>query len=112
MIAVRDAAHRLSLEQVHRLGAEVPDTPAAAEARRRALSPDLPGVVDLLADWAELAAHLGRLGGPAGELSLSPERRARAMRTIVDALAAAYAAEELPRAATDALSAGWRATLG
>lgn len=112
MIAVRDAAHRLSLEELRRLGDEVYDTPAAAEARRRALSPDLPGVVDLLADWAELDAHLGRIGGRGSELSLSPERRARAMRTIVDALAAAYAAQVWPRAETDALSAGWRATLG
>src|SRR5207248_2032189 len=81
-----------------------------AEARARALSPDSPLVLEVLAAFeAVQALFADDLSGDEDYLSVEPEVAAIALKAIRDAIAAAYARPTLSRSEHSALMAAWRA---
>jgi hypothetical protein len=81
-----------------------------AEARARALSPDSPLVLEVLAAFeAVQALFADDLTGEEDYLSVAPEIASVALKAIRDAIAAAYARPVLSRTEHSALMAAWRA---
>jgi hypothetical protein len=81
-----------------------------AEARARALSPDSPLVLEVLAAFeAVQALFADDLSGEEDFLSVEPEIASVALKAIRDAIAAAYARPMLSRTEHSALMASWRA---
>lgn len=85
------------------------NTSAVAEARRRALGPDSPLVIDVLAAFDALGAlYADDLTGARAWLVNSPAVAATGLRAARDAVAAAYARPVLGRSSYQALMAAWR----
>jgi len=81
-----------------------------AEARARALSPDSPLVLEVLAAFeAVQALFADDLSGEEDYLSVEPEIASVALKAIRDAVAAAYARPILSRTEHSAMMAAWRA---
>jgi hypothetical protein len=81
-----------------------------AEARARALSPDSPLVLEVLAAFeAVQALFADDLSGEEDYLSVEPEVASVALKAIRDAIAASYARPMLSRTEHSALMAAWRA---
>src|SRR3954467_14535776 len=81
-----------------------------AEARGRALSPDSPLVLEVLAAFeAVQALFADDLSGEEDFLSVEPEIASVALKAIRDAIAASYARPVLSRTEHGALMAAWRA---
>jgi hypothetical protein len=86
------------------------NTVGVAEARRRALSPDSPLVVDVLAAFDAVAAlYADDLDGGCDYVSVDPNVASTALKAVRDAIAAAYARPILSRGEYSALIAAWRA---
>jgi len=80
-----------------------------AEARARALSPDSPLVLEVLAAFeAVQALFADDLTGDEDYLSVDPEVASVALKAIRDAIAASYARPILSRSEHGALMAAWR----
>jgi hypothetical protein len=80
-----------------------------AEARARALDPDSPLVLEVLAAFeAVQALFADDVCGEAEYVSLDPEVASLALKAVRDAIAAAYAEPILSRAEHAALMAPWR----
>src|SRR3712207_2841510 len=81
-----------------------------AEARAKALSPDSPLVVDVLAAFDAVSALFADdLRGEADYITVEPEVTIIALKAVRDAIAAAYAKPALSRHEFSALSRPWRA---
>jgi hypothetical protein len=81
-----------------------------AEARARALDPDSPLVLEVLAAFeAVQSLFADDVSGEPDYVALEPEVAATALKAIRDAIAAAYARPILSRAEHAALLAAWRA---
>src|SRR3954447_152390 len=81
-----------------------------AEARARALDPDSPLVLEVLAAFeAVQALFADDVSGEEDYLSVDPEVVSVALKAIRDAIAAAYARPILSRSEHGALMAAWRA---
>src|SRR4051795_1617837 len=81
-----------------------------AEARARALDPDSPLVLEVLAAFeAVQALFADDVSGEADYVSLDPELASLALKAIRDAIAAAYAEPVLTRSEHAALMGPWRA---
>jgi hypothetical protein len=81
-----------------------------AEARARALSPESPLVLEVLAAFeAVQALFADDLSGEEDFLCVEPEIASVALKAIRDAIAAAYARPVLSRTEHSALMAAWRA---
>ena len=81
-----------------------------AEARARALDPDSPLVLEVLAAFeAVQALFADDVSGEADYVELDPEIASVALKAIRDAIAAAYAEPLLSRAEHAGLIAPWRA---
>jgi hypothetical protein len=85
------------------------NTVSVAEARRRALSPDSPLVVDVLAAFDAVAAlYADDLDGGCDYVSVTPDIASTALKAVRDAIAAAYAKPILRRGEYSGLIAAWR----
>ena len=86
------------------------NSPWLAAARDRALSPDSPLVVDVLAAFDAVSALFADdLAGEAAYVTVDPQVTARALKTVRDAVAAVYARPVLTRAEYIALLRPWHA---
>ena len=95
-------------EELGRLAAEWRNSPGLAVARDRALSPDSPLVVEVLAAFDALSAiYADDLSG-AEYVMIDPSVTAAALRSMRDALAAAYARPILSRSEYAGLMRPWR----
>ena len=92
-----------------RLGGAWRNTVSVAEARQRALSPDAPLVVEVLAIFGVISALFADdiAGGP-NYIEVDPAVTVVALNVIRDAVAAVYAHPILARWEYDALMAAWR----
>lgn len=96
-------------DELIRLAAEWRNSPALAVARDKALSPDSPLVVEVLAAFDALSAiYADDLAG-AEYVLIDPAISATALRSMRDALAASYARPVLGRSEYAALMRPWRA---
>jgi hypothetical protein len=94
---------------LERLGASWHNTVALAEARARALDPDSPLVLEVLAAFeAVQSLFADDLDGEQDWLSVDPEIATVALKAVRDAIAAAYARPILSRSEHSALMAAWR----
>lgn len=85
------------------------NSPALSEARNRALSPDSPLVVEVLAAFDALSALFADdLAGEADYIVVGSDVTVRALKAVRDAIAAAYARPVLSRAEHSALLRPWR----
>ena len=85
------------------------NTPSLSEARDRALSPESPLVVEVLAAFDALGALFADdLAGEADYLVVDSAVTVRALKAVRDAIAAAYARPALTRAEHAALLRPWR----
>lgn len=85
------------------------NSPSLAEARDRALSPDSPLVVEVLAAFDALTALFADdLAGEAAYVVVEADVTVRALKAVRDAIAAAYARPVLGRAEHSALLRPWR----
>lgn len=85
------------------------NTASVAQARRRALSPDSPLVVDVLAAFDAVAAlYADDLDGDCDYVSVDPDVASTALKAVRDAIAAAYAKPVLHRGEYSCLIAAWR----
>lgn len=92
-----------------RLAAAWTNTAAVASARDKALSPDSPLVLEVLASFDAVAALFADdLLGEAAYVTVDPQVTTTALRTVRDALAAAYAKPILSRGDHVALLRPWR----
>lgn len=97
-------------DELRRLAAGWRNTVAVADARRRALSPDSPLVVEVLAAFDALAAlYAEDLDGVPDVATVPADVASTALKAVRDAIAAAYARPILRRSEHAALSAPWRA---
>jgi hypothetical protein len=86
------------------------NTTFLAEARRRALEPDSPLVLDALARFETVQALFAdEIRGGEDYLTVEPDVAALALKAIRDAIAAAYARPILSTAEHEALTKAWRA---
>jgi hypothetical protein len=86
------------------------NTVSLADARDRALSPDSPLVVEVLATFESLGALFDDdLRGEADYVTVDCEITATALKAVRDAIAAAYARPALSRGDHTALMQAWRA---
>lgn len=86
------------------------NTGHVAEARRRALSPDAPLVVEVLAAFDALSALFADdLAGGPDYVRIRPEVTTTALKAVRDAIAAAYARPILSRGQYVGLMGAWRA---
>lgn len=86
------------------------NTDVVAAARRRALSPDTPLVVDVLRAFDDITAlYADDLAGEADYLDLEPAVVSVALKATRDAVAGFFARPVLPRGEFAALTAPWRA---
>ena len=85
------------------------NSPALSDARDRALSPDSPLVVEVLAAFDALSALFADdIVGEAAYVVVESEITIRALKAVRDAIAAAYARPVLSRAEHAALLRPWR----
>ena len=85
------------------------NSPALSQARDRALSPDSPLVIEVLAAFDAVAALFeDDLRGEADWLSVDPAVTVVALKAVRDAIAAAYARPHLSRGQHAALMRPWR----
>lgn len=85
------------------------NSPALSGARDRALSPESPLVLEVLASFDALSALFADdLAGEAAYVVLEPAVTMRALKAVRDAIAAAYARPVLARADHAALLRPWR----
>jgi hypothetical protein len=85
------------------------NTTLLAEARRRALEPDSPLVLEALTCFETVQTLFAEeLHGAADYLTVSPEIATTALRAVRDAIAAAYARPTLTAAEHGALMKAWR----
>jgi hypothetical protein len=86
------------------------NSPALAQARHRALSPDSPLVIEVLAAFDALTALFADdLAGEADYVVVDPTLTARALKAVRDAIAASYARPLLSKAQHAALMRPWHA---
>jgi hypothetical protein len=92
-----------------RLAAAWHNTTMLAEARRRALEPDAPLVLEALAKFETVQVLFAEeIRGDQDYLTISPEVAVIALKSIRDAIAAAYARPILSSAEHTALTRAWR----
>lgn len=85
------------------------NSPALAEARDHALSPDSPLVVEVLAAFDALSALFAEdLAGEADYIVVESAVTARALKSVRDAIAASYARPVLAKSEYAALMRPWR----
>ncbi|MCY7366377.1 MAG: hypothetical protein LH469_13850 [Frankiaceae bacterium] len=85
------------------------NSPSLSEARDRALSPDSPLVVEVLAAFDALSAMFADdLAGAADYVVVASDVTVRALKAVRDAIAAAYARPVLSRTEHSALLRPWR----
>jgi hypothetical protein len=85
------------------------NTVAVAEARRRALSPESPLIIEVLAAFDAVAAlYADDLSGDCDYVSVDPGTACTALKAIRDAIAAAYARPILSRGEYSCLISAWR----
>jgi hypothetical protein len=85
------------------------NTVAVAEARRKALSPDSPLIIEVLAAFDAVAAlYADDLEGEADYLLVDPGTVNTALKAVRDAIAAAYARPILSRSEYSGLISAWR----
>ena len=85
------------------------NTVAVAEARRRALSPDSPLIIEVLAAFDAVAAlYADDLSGGCDYIAVDPGTASTALKAVRDAIAAAYARPILSRAEYSCLISAWR----
>jgi len=85
------------------------NSPSLSEARDRALSPDSPLVVEVLAAFDALSALFADdLAGEADYVVVESDVTVRALKAVRDAIAAAYARPVLSRTEHSALLRPWR----
>jgi hypothetical protein len=85
------------------------NTPRLAAARDKALSPDTPLVVEVLASFDALSAiYADDLAGVDDYVTVDPSITATALKAVRDAIAAAYAKPVLTRPEYTALIRPWR----
>lgn len=96
-------------DDVVALAAAWVNSPALSEARDRALSPDSPLVVEVLAAFDALSALFADdLAGVADYVVVGSDVTVRALKAVRDAIAAAYARPVLSRSEHGALLRPWR----
>lgn len=89
------------------------NTVAVAEARRRALSPDSPLIIEVLAAFDAVAAlYADDLNGGYDYLTVDPDVASTALKAVRDAIAAAYARPILSRSEYSSLISAWRSVYG
>ena len=85
------------------------NTVAVAEARRRALSPDSPLIIEVLAAFDAVAAlYADDLAGGHDYITVEPGTACTALKAVRDAIAAAYARPILGRGEYACLISAWR----
>jgi hypothetical protein len=85
------------------------NTVAVAEARRKALSPDSPLIIEVLAAFDAVAAlYADDLDGEAEYIRVEPTTASTALKAVRDAIAAAYARPILSRSEYSCLISAWR----
>jgi hypothetical protein len=85
------------------------NTVAVAEARRRALSPDSPLIIEVLAAFDAVAAlYADDLSGGFDYTTVDPGTVTTALKAVRDAIAAAYARPILSRGEYSCLISAWR----
>jgi hypothetical protein len=85
------------------------NTVAVAEARRRALSPDSPLIIEVLAAFDAVAAlYADDLSGGHDYIAIDPGTACTALKAVRDAIAAAYARPILSRGEYASLISAWR----
>ncbi len=100
----------ISDDDLGALSAAWVNSPALSESRDRALSPDSPLVVEVLAAFDAVAALFADdLSGAADYVAVECEVTVRALKAVRDAIAAAYARPVLNRTEHAALLRPWRA---
>ena len=113
VLAVLTRVPRLTDDELQELAAHWRNTPAVAEARRAALSPDTLLVVDVLRAFDDIAAQFSAdLDGEAAWCSLTPAVVSGALKAVRDAVAAVITRPSLSRSEYAVLSAPWREVLG
>ncbi len=96
-------------DDLPRLAVAWSDPPVVREARGRALSPDSPLVLEVLAAFDAVGTLFADdVRGEAGYLTVPAAQVRTALCAVRDAIAAAYAQPVLSRAAHEALLAPWR----
>lgn len=89
------------------------NTVAVAEARRRALSPDSPLIIEVLAAFDAVAAlYADDLTGGFDYVTVDPDVAGTALKAVRDAIAAAYARPILSRSEYSSLISAWRSVYG
>lgn len=96
-------------QDLPRLAAAWTNSPSIAEARGKALSPDSPLVLEVLAAFEALSALFeDDLRGEAAYVTVDPAVTTTALKAVRDAIAAAYAKPVLTRSEHAALMRPWR----
>jgi hypothetical protein len=86
------------------------NTVVVADARRRALSPDSPLIIDVLGAFDAVAAlYADDLSGGHDYITVAPGTASTALKAVRDAIAAAYARPSLSRGEYSCLMSAWRA---
>jgi hypothetical protein len=97
-------------QQLERLGQSWHNTVALSDARARALEPDSPLVLEVLAAFdAVQSLFADDVNGDGDFLHVEPQVATVALKAIRDAIAAAYARPTLTRTEHAALMSAWRA---
>jgi hypothetical protein len=85
------------------------NTVAVSEARRRALSPDSPLIIEVLAAFDAVAAlYADDLSGGYDYVAVDPATATTALKAVRDAIAASYARPILSRGEYSCLISAWR----
>jgi hypothetical protein len=97
-------------QELIKLASSWRNTVAVAEARRKALSPDSPLVIEVLAAFDALSAlYADDLAGEEDYVRVEPSVTTTALKAVRDAIAAVYARPILSRGEFSSLLAAWRA---
>ncbi len=108
IIGILSQLPHLCDEDLRRLSAAWNNTVFLAEARAKALTPDSPLVVEVLAAFdAVQAMYADDLAGEADYCALDPHIASVALKAVRDAIAAAYARPTLTRSEHGALMRAW-----
>lgn len=109
IVGVLSQVPHVSDDELRRLARAWRNTVAVAEARRRALLPDSPLVVDVLAAFDTIGAlYEDEVCGDAEPGSVEPAIVVTALRAMRDAVAGAYARPTLARGEHHCLTRAWR----
>ncbi len=93
-----------------KLAAAWRNTASVAEARRRALTPDSPLVIEVLAAFDAISALFADdIAGDSDYIKIDPTVTIVALKAVRDAVAATYARPTLSRSEYGALMGAWRA---